>query len=269
MPFDYKKVSGNKCNILCILQQIDKIRVFILNADGMGTILLIETSTEVCSVALAGEGGVFDVEENLEGLSHAELLTSFIETILKRNSLPPGKIDAVAVSKGPGSYTGLRIGVSVAKGLCYALEKPLVAVCTLDALASHVSHNLNDFGILPEPGILFCPMVDARRMEVFFAVYNNNSDYIEPVSAKIISEDSFSGLFETHRVLFFGNGAAKCSNILKHQNAVFAGPQKVSARFMANIAWQKFLGGEFEDVAYFEPFYLKDFVATVPKNKVF
>jgi tRNA threonylcarbamoyladenosine biosynthesis protein TsaB len=235
----------------------------------MGIILLLETSTEVCSVALAKEGKILDLEENQEGLNHSELLTFYIEMILKRNNLHTNEIDAVAVSKGPGSYTGLRIGVSVAKGLCYALDKPLLAVCTLDALAFYVIQHQKEFNLELDQDSLLCPMLDARRMEVYFAVYNHHGEYVEPVSAKVISETSFLELFEKNRIFFFGNGAAKCSAAITHQNAVFKGPQKVSARFMSDLVWQKYLRDEFEDVAYFEPFYLKNFIATVPKNKIF
>lgn len=234
----------------------------------MALILSIETSTEVCSAALASGGVVFDLEENREGLNHSELLTSFIEILLKRNRLKATQIDAFAVSKGPGSYTGLRIGVSAAKGLCFGAERPLIAVGTLDAMAWHVANHPEESKLETDDKTLFCPMIDARRMEVFCAVYNSKAKNIVPVSAVIIDESFFSDLMEGHRLVIYGNGAAKSRNILNHPNAVFKGPLKISARFMAGLAEQYFNNNHFEDVAYFEPFYLKDFVATIPKNKI-
>jgi tRNA threonylcarbamoyladenosine biosynthesis protein TsaB len=235
----------------------------------MGLILLLESSTEVCSVALTKNGSLLDFEENQEGLSHSELLTSYVETILKRNNLKAKDIDAFGVSKGPGSYTGLRIGVSAAKGLCYASNKPLIAVSTFDAMVWYILQNPQEFNLNLKGNILLCPMIDARRMEVYFAIYNTNLECLKPVSAKIITENSFNELFENNKIVFFGNGAEKCTVVIKHPNALFIGPQKVSARFMAGLAEQKYNEKKFEDIAYFEPYYLKDFVATIPKNKVF
>jgi tRNA threonylcarbamoyladenosine biosynthesis protein TsaB len=235
----------------------------------MGLILLLESSTEVCSVALAKDGSLLDLEENQEGLSHAELLTSYVEIILKRNNLKAKDIDAFGVSKGPGSYTGLRIGISAAKGLCYASKKNLIAVSTFDAMVWYILQNQHEFNINPDGNMLLCPMIDARRMEVYFAIYNTNLECVEPVSAKIITENSFNELFEKNRIVFFGNGAEKCRNVIKHPGAFFIGPQKVSARFMVALAEQKYTHKDFEDIAYFEPYYLKDFIATIPKNKFF
>ncbi len=179
------------------------------------------------------------------------------------------EISAVAVSKGPGSYTGLRIGVSVAKGLCYALDVPLIAINSLDVLGKYAVQNANEFSTIePKEDLLFCPMIDARRMEVYTALYNFQEEIIRPVSAEIIDQNFLSEHLVKHPVLFFGNGAKKCENIIKHKNAVFSGPEKTSAQFMQKIAHNKYNKKEFENVAYFEPFYLKDFVATVPKNKI-
>ncbi len=237
----------------------------------MAVILNIETSTEVCSVNVARDGRVLFEKEHLEGMRHSELLTVFIGDLLRENKLKPSMIDAVAVSKGPGSYTGLRIGVSVAKGLCYALGKPLIAISTLDAMGDFVSRHATTFlppGKIGEAPFLFCPMIDARRMEVYSAVYNGEGKVVEPVAARIIDEKAFPELLAGHRVLFFGNGATKCQQVLSHPNALFSGPLKASARFMLHLAEEKFATKGFEDVAYFEPYYLKDFIATVPKNKI-
>jgi tRNA threonylcarbamoyladenosine biosynthesis protein TsaB len=235
----------------------------------MAKILSIESSTEVCSVALATNGNTVDLEENTQGMNHSEFLTVFVDRILTRNKLRVQDLDAFAVSSGPGSYTGLRIGISAAKGLCYGSDKPLIAVGTLDAAALYVASHPSEFGIEPDEKTLLCPMLDARRMEVFCALYNSKGEKTEEVSARIIEPDSFGEIMENHRLVFFGNGASKAEKILNHPNAFFAGPKQVSARFLAGLAEYKFSTKQFEDVAYFEPFYLKDFVATVPKNKIF
>ncbi|MFW6246520.1 MAG: tRNA (adenosine(37)-N6)-threonylcarbamoyltransferase complex dimerization subunit type 1 TsaB [Tangfeifania sp.] len=236
----------------------------------MAIILNIETSTEVCSVNVSENGKLLFEKESLEGLNHSELLTVFIQYLFRENNLEMKAIDAVAVAKGPGSYTGLRIGVSVAKGLCYALEKPLIAISTLDAMGIFTSQHPQQFNIEAEEkeNLLFCPMIDARRMEVYTALYNSKGEQLEPVSAKIIDENSFSEKLKDSEIAFFGNGAAKCAKALNHSNALFYGPLKASARFMIHIAEDKYNKKEFENVAYFEPFYLKNFVATVPKNKI-
>lgn len=235
----------------------------------MATILNIETSTEVCSVVLAKDGEILFEKESAEGLNHSELLTVFIEELFAENKLKMNILDAVAVSKGPGSYTGLRIGVSVAKGLCYALGIPLIAVGTLDAMGFYASQNVNHSGAsATAKNMLFCPMIDARRMEVYTALYNSKGENVKPVSAEIIDENAFSSFLKDHKIQFFGNGAAKCKHLLTHTNALFEGPSKTSARFMQILAERKYNNKEFENVAYFEPFYLKNFVATIPKNKI-
>lgn len=235
----------------------------------MATILNIETATEVCSVNLAHDGEILVEKESSEGLNHSQLLTVFIDELFRENNFEPAQLDAVAVSKGPGSYTGLRIGVSVAKGLCYSLGIPLIAVGTLKALGKYAVQNREDYiqGIGNAEDALFCPMIDARRMEVYTALFNAKGDKIKPVSAKIIDENSFLEYLNQHPVLFFGNGAEKCKPALTHSNAVFSGPLKASARFMIKLAEEKYNNNDFEDVAYFEPFYLKNFIATIPKNK--
>jgi tRNA threonylcarbamoyladenosine biosynthesis protein TsaB len=235
----------------------------------MAVILNIETSTEVCSVSLAENGKLLFEKENNQGMNHSALLTVFIDEIFEESKLSVKNIDAVAVSRGPGSYTGLRIGVSVAKGLCYALEKPLIALNTLDVMADYTAGNINSYISLDTyNNVLLCPMIDARRMEVYTALYNKNGETVRPVHAEIIDEKSFSAYFENNKILFFGNGAEKCRNHLVHHNALFSGPLKTSARFMQDMAERKYNRKEFEDLAYFEPFYLKNFVATIPKNKI-
>src|SRR5690554_2790660 len=234
----------------------------------MALILNIETSTEVCSVNLSRDGELLVERESFEGLNHSQMLTVYIEELYKEMSLAPKDTDAVAVSKGPGSYTGLRIGVSVAKGLCYSLNIPLIAIGTLDAMGSYAALNKNSYYNADDDNLMFCPMIDARRMEVYTAVYNNKGEIVSPVTAKIIDENSFSSMLKQKKILFFGNGAGKCQTIINHTNALFFGPEKASARFMINYAEEKFNNKDWEDVAYFEPFYLKDFIATKPvKNK--
>ncbi len=234
----------------------------------MALILHIETSTEVCSVALSKDGNLLFEKESSEGLNHSEYLTVFIEQLFHENNIAINTVDAVAVSKGPGSYTGLRIGVSVAKGLCYALDKPLIAVGTLDALGKFTAQNLSRF-TGEKDKVLLCPMIDARRMEVYTALYDSTGKVVEPVAARIIDQNSFSEWLSEYIILFFGNGAEKCKMQLQAPNALFSGPKKASARFMLNLAENKYNNKEFENVAYFEPFYLKDFIATIPKNKIF
>lgn len=236
----------------------------------MATILNIETATEVCSVNLACDGEVLFEKESSEGLSHSQMLTVFIREIFEESNSGFTRLDAVAVSKGPGSYTGLRIGVSVAKGICYSLDIPLIAVGTLDVLGKYAADYSEKYlpGSVDAGNALFCPMIDARRMEVYTALYNAKGEKIEPVSAKIIDENAFSDHLKQHPVLFFGNGAEKCKPALTHSNALFSGPLKASARFMIKLTEEKYNKNDFEDVAYFEPFYLKNFIATVPKNKI-
>lgn len=235
----------------------------------MALILHIETSTEVCSVALSKNGELQFIKESTYGLNHSELLTVFIEDLFAENQLQINKIDAVAVSKGPGSYTGLRIGVSVAKGLCYGLNVPLISIGSLEILGIYAAKNVEKYlGPDENENLLFCPMADARRMEVFTALYDAKGREIKPVSAEIINSGFLADYLEDHKIMFFGNGAEKCKSQITHANAMFKGPQKTSAQFMQNIALGKYNKKLFEDVAYFEPYYLKNFVATVPKNKI-
>jgi len=226
-------------------------------------ILHIETATEVCSVAVSKDNKIIFSKEETKGPSHAVLLGQFvneaIEYLRKENIKP----DAVAVSCGPGSYTGLRIGVSEAKGLCYGMDIPLIALNTLKIIAHGVLIN----NAIEEDALL-CPMIDARRMEVYDAIYNNQLQELRQVSADIIDENSFSEFLSEKKVVFFGNGAEKCKAVLHSHNAVFLEDIYPKASDMTLLAEEAFRNNDFVDVAYFEPFYLKEFVATTPKNKV-
>ena len=221
------------------------------------TILCLETSTKVCSVALGQNGKLLALKESLdEKHSHAENLTVYIQEVCSQAKISLKDIDAVAVSKGPGSFTGLRIGVSTAKGLCYALDKPLLAINSLEAMAISQIRK-------PKTEIrnLFCPMIDAKRMEAYCAVYDEQLNEIKNTSAEIIDENSFSDLLVKNKIYFFGDGSEKCKSKIVHANAIFLDNINPSAQFMIPIAEKYFGGKKFEDVAYFEPFYLKDFVS--------
>ncbi|MBX2958642.1 MAG: tRNA (adenosine(37)-N6)-threonylcarbamoyltransferase complex dimerization subunit type 1 TsaB [Flavobacteriales bacterium] len=237
----------------------------------MSLILGIETSTKMCSVAISNNEELLSIREQSGDYSHAELLNKFINEVCHEANIKLNDLDAVAVSKGPGSYTGLRIGVSAAKGLCYALDKPFVAVDTLKAMAINLMMN-NQQSITFGEGwndALFCPMIDARRMEVYTAVYNGALHEVESVSAKIIDEQSFQDLLKNNNIIFFGDGAEKCKQILAfNNNAVFINNIEPSAQYINRLALSKLHQSDFENVAYFEPYYLKDFLATTPKNRV-
>jgi len=228
----------------------------------MATILQIETATPVCSAAISRDGITIALKEEQASNIHAGSLTMFIQNVMQEAGLQFRDLDAVAVSKGPGSYTGLRIGVSTAKGLCFALDKPLIAVDTLQMMAEGF--------LAKESGHqgLVCSMIDARRMEVFTAVFDADLNEVKPTSAKVINEDSFAAELADGAVTFIGDGAMKCSEILAHPQATFLADNFNSAANMSKLAYQRFLDHKFEDVAYFEPFYLKDFVFTKPKKKV-
>lgn len=190
---------------------------------------------------------------------HAEVITLYIDELLVNQSLSYNDLDAIAVSSGPGSYTGLRIGVSTAKGLCFALDKPLIAIETLEAMAYGVITS-DDFK--QDENLLLCPMIDARRMEVYTALFNTVGDRVRETAADIIDEQSFSSYLANHKILFFGDGAEKCKAVLgSNPNALFLDDFANSATHLTSKAAQKFDFSQFEDVAYFEPFYLKDFIA--------
>jgi len=230
----------------------------------MACIIHIETSTDVCSVALSEDGAVLFSKEDFDGPQHAVTLGVFIDEVLSMADSHAKPIDAVAISCGPGSYTGLRIGASMAKGICYGRDLPLIALPTLKVMSVPVL--LMDE--LPEDALL-CPMIDARRMEVYAAIYDRALNPVKEVSADIVTTDSYAEYLEQHPVYFFGNGAAKCKEVITHPNARFIDGIQPLARWMFPLADRQFLDGTFQDVAYFEPFYLKEFVATVAKNKVF
>lgn len=224
----------------------------------MSYILQIETATTVCSVALSKDGETVALKQINERNIHAEVITLFIEDMLKETGISYAQLAAIAVSSGPGSYTGLRIGVSTAKGLCFALDKPLIAIETLEAMADGLVKDMN----LESKETLLCPMIDARRMEVYTAIFDANDQRIKPTTAEIIDENSFSDLLSEHTILFFGDGAPKCETVLgANPNAQFVADFSNSAAHLSAKAYQKFTAEEFEDVAYFEPFYLKDFIA--------
>ncbi|MFP4064217.1 MAG: tRNA (adenosine(37)-N6)-threonylcarbamoyltransferase complex dimerization subunit type 1 TsaB [Bacteroidales bacterium] len=278
-------------------------------------ILHIETSTQVCSVGLSREGEWLAVrEDRSKNYSHSALLTVFMEEVMKEAAVTADEVDAVAVSRGPGSYTGLRIGVSAAKGFCYAMDIPLIAVDTLKALAvstmafvnfnpDNAVDNLsasgafarNEFpmttkdpggkrkasgdstrsipeedrdpGVPPGRRVLWCPMIDARRMEVYYALLTSDLEEVKSTAAEVITEQSFKQLLEHQQVIFSGDGAEKCRQVIDSPNAVFVPDSLPSVGGMLSLAEDQFKRKDFVDVAYFEPRYLKDFVAGKPKVK--
>ncbi|MEZ5071132.1 MAG: tRNA (adenosine(37)-N6)-threonylcarbamoyltransferase complex dimerization subunit type 1 TsaB [Bacteroidales bacterium] len=236
----------------------------------MGQLILhIETATDICSVALSEDGRCIAVEESGPERAHARLLSPYIRTLFEKAGKTMGDLSAVAVSKGPGSYTGLRIGVSTAKGIAYGRDIPLLSAGTLENLAFGASRRPEFLRLQEEhPDILLCPMLDARRMEVYAGIWNHRLEPVREVTAEIIDETSFRDLLESGPVCFFGNGSGKCREVLPHPNARFLEDVNPSARHMTEPVTRAWNAGDFEDVAYFEPFYLKDFVATVPRKKV-
>lgn len=230
----------------------------------MNTILNIDTSTTVCSVALSAGGECLSMRKDESGNNHSRVIGVFTQQLLQEADSNGWKVAAVALSQGPGSYTGLRIGTSFAKGLCYGMDIPLIAIPTLKIMAWAVAQRLKAEGVHTDA--LLCPMIDARRMEVYSAVYNRELNEAEAVSAKIIDQESFSGLLANRKIYFFGNGSNKCKDAITSHNAIFidgVNPLAVDMAVMAHEAYNK---KEFADVAYFEPFYLKDFIATKPKR---
>ncbi len=229
----------------------------------MANILNIETSTAVCSVALGADGQVLEHHENYDGQTHATLLSAYIQDVMRYVRAREMKLDAVAVSIGPGSYTGLRIGLSEAKGLAYGLDIPLIAVNTLQLLtvSTMFNHVLDD-------DVLYAPMIDARRMEVYTAVYNAALQAIVKPQPLILDRDSFSSVLAGNKVVFMGDGSDKARQVIKHRNAQFVDRVKPVALDMIALSERAFRQQDFADVAYSTPFYLKEFQATVPRNKV-
>ena len=229
-------------------------------------ILCLETATDLCSVALCDRNGVISLRESNESKSHATLLTVFIEEMLKETGIGVSDLDAVAVSKGPGSYTGLRIGVSVARGLAYSTSIPLIAPgTTLSMLFGILS---GPEGLPKDKDTLYCPMLDARRMEIYYTIYDSEGKTVKPISAEIITEATFGDIPVGHEIIIFGEGAAKCIDVIRRPNIRYAGNFKISAAHMHKPVLQAFDNRDFEDVAYFEPLYLKDFITSQPRKNL-
>jgi len=235
----------------------------------MATILQLETATQVCSAAISVNGETIALKEQMASNIHAGSLTLFIKEVMETAGLRFTDLDGVAVSKGPGSYTGLRIGVSTAKGLCFAMDKPLIAIDTLQMMAAGFLVRQRGDKMAEQEAYsgLTCAMIDARRMEVFTAVFDPELNYTSTTEAKIVDEHSFADQLAAGKVTFIGDGALKCAAVIQHPNAVFSELNFNSAANMSILAYEAYHNGQFEDVAYFEPFYLKDFVLTTPKKK--
>lgn len=231
----------------------------------MSVILNIDTTTVVCSAALTAEGMILCHAEDFEGRNHAALLSGFIKKCLDFAAERELKLDAVAVSMGPGSYTGLRIGLSEAKGLAYALDVPLIGVSTLELMATRVMFSVDEI----DPDSILVPMIDARRMEVFTAAYDFGLSALMEPQALILDENSYAGVLSTGRpVLFFGDGSDKAKEVIKAPNAVFVPDVTPLAVDMVALAERAYARRDFIDIAYSVPSYLKDFQATVPKSKL-
>jgi tRNA threonylcarbamoyladenosine biosynthesis protein TsaB len=230
-------------------------------------ILCLETATPVCSVALCSREGIISVRESREKKSHATQLTVFIEELLDEAGIKPGDLEAVAVSKGPGSFTGLRIGVSAAKGIAFGASVPLIGIDTTVSMYNGMigiadrKYGTNDTS-------LFCPMIDARRMEVYYSLFDHQGNIVKGISAEIINRESFTDIPESVKIIFFGDGAEKCREVSGHENSVFVSDFMISASNMHKPVYRAFDSNHFEDVAYFEPFYLKDFIATVQRKNI-
>lgn len=223
-------------------------------------ILCIESSTEICSVALAKQNQLLALKENSNGNSHAEQLMPFVDAVLSQADIKVSQINAVCISEGPGSYTGLRIGTSTAKGLCFALNIPLISINTLQTMAWGARELFPD-----KP--LFCPMIDARRKEVYCAVFDNDLKTIVETHNKIIESNAFADILNQQTIVFSGNGVEKCKNILPPHPSIIYADTKNSAAYMIDLAYQKYNKQMFENLAYFEPFYLKEFIPGKPSVK--
>lgn len=230
----------------------------------MSCILHIETSTQVCSVAVSEDSQVIFQQEDHSGPNHAERLGSMVDEALSFTDNHAIPFDAVAVSCGPGSYTGLRIGVSMAKGICYGRNLQLIAVPTLELMCVPVL--LREAVV--EDDALLCPMIDARRMEVYAGIYDRALKPVRPVGADVVEGETYKQWLDEHPVYFLGNGAAKCMEAINHPNAHLIEGIEPLAKWMQPLAERRLLNGQTEDVAYFEPFYLKDYVAKMPKKMI-
>lgn len=229
-------------------------------------ILCLETATSVCSAALCDRSGIISALESHENKSHAAQLTLFIRELLDSQGIKASGLEAIAVSKGPGSYTGLRIGVSTAKGIAFASSVPLIGIETTLSMFHGLRNFADEYRV--DTASLFCPMLDAKRMEVYYSIFDPEGTVVKDISASVISEVSFSEVPESVRIVFFGDGAAKCRSIISHKNSVFVEDFSASATYMQIPAYKAFDAGHFEDIAYFEPFYLKDFIPTIPKKNI-
>lgn len=230
-------------------------------------ILCLETATPVCSVALCDRAGIISVRESRENKSHATQLTVFIEEMLEEAGIKASELEAVAVSKGPGSFTGLRIGVSAAKGIAYGGSVPLIGVDTTRSMFNGMIGIAHEkYGT--DSTSLFCPMIDARRMEVYYSLFDSAGKVLKGIAAEIINEESFTEIPESVKIVFFGDGAEKCRDATGHKNSVYASDFVISAAYMHKTIFEEFNLGHFEDVAYFEPFYLKDFIATIQRKNI-
>lgn len=230
----------------------------------MPTILHIESSTRTCSVAISSDGACLAYRESHDqNYSHAEKLVVFIDEVIKESGVKTQGLDAVCVASGPGSYTGLRIGVSAAKGLCYGAEIQLLSISSLESMAHWATEN---YGKKLDGVSTLCPMIDARRMEVYQQQFSSDAEPLSEITAEIIDSDSYVDVLNNGEVVFFGDGASKCKEVIEHENAEFLDDFLPSARGMITEAERKFQAGQFENLAYFEPYYLKDFVAGKPKK---
>lgn len=228
----------------------------------MACILHIETSTDVCSVAVSQDGACIFKKEDHSGPNHSVNLGVFVDEALSFTDNHAIPFDAVAVSCGPGSYTGLRIGVSMAKGICYARDLKLLAIPTLELLCVPVLLKQ----MIPEDDALLCPMLDARRMEVYAQLFDRALHEVRPIHADVVEADTYNEYLDQHPVYFFGNGAAKCQQVITHPNAHFITGIEPLAKNMMPLAERRMAQQKFEDVAYFVPFYLKNFVAKLPRK---
>lgn len=226
-------------------------------------ILCLETATNLCSVALCESGRVHGIRESGDSKSHASMLTVFIQELLKEKGLRTSDLQAVAVSKGPGSYTGLRIGVSAAKGIAYASSIPLIGIETTYSMFHGIREKYKNI-----ENVVFCPMLDARRMEVYYAMYDINGKVIKAIAAEVINENSFDFVPASDKIIFFGDGSDKLKEVIRRHDVIFDEDFTISAAHLCFPSGEALREKKFEDVAYFEPFYLKDFITTVQKKNI-
>jgi tRNA threonylcarbamoyladenosine biosynthesis protein TsaB len=230
----------------------------------MALLLSLETSTQYCSVAVHNDGVLMASKIIETPRSAASQLAVMIEEVFHLAAIKADELNGVIVSSGPGSYTGLRIGVATAKGLCYALNIPIISVNTLELMAFQFLNTKSSEEVFKGKNVIFCPMLDARRMEVYCALLDRSLNYIQPVQAKVIDGESFNSVLDSNHVFFFGDGADKCSAIINHANAHFYAGVAPIASSLGEIGFRKWNDNEYEDLVSFEPFYLKDFLIKKP-----